>query len=579
MSARMSVVLALGAITAAAGCGPSGSRLPVKMVPPRVAGAVDVGALPGAQPLTLVLGVKTRNQALLDETIAETRADRSRLLTPSDFADRFAVSTDGYAQLIDWATANGFQIVRATASRTTLTLVATPSSIERAFGMHIRVYRDANGVFYAPDREPDLTSGVLGNVSSIVGFSNAGHWWSHRRPRAAPPEAIPTPLPTNGYGMAGLRTLYNAPAALDAYAGAGERIAILGVGAPALDTDTLPLGTNPHYNTPQLYDLALYVSPRPVPTSYKQIQVGASGTADPGDDATYGENTLDAEMVLTFAPAANVDHVLVTNNEYGLFSDGIAFIVNDPVESTAHAVSLSYGLCESFELSSPGDAPPAFPVLNVLFQQALTEGQQWFVAAGDSGTDDCGDGTNDPVTTVDWPGSSPYVFSVGGTEIDAVKVKKVTTYHEEAWGGGGYDYGGGGGGASQAFAKPSWQVGVTVADGARDVPDISALAGDPGIDEIWEGTDSPSVGTSCSAPMWAGIWGLVDGASNGGRGFSQGPLDLYAHAPAGGIVDVSLGTNDVGTVAGGFPAVAGYDLATGRGVPNVSILMSQTGWK
>ncbi len=461
--------------------------------------------------------------------------------------------------------------MRATAGRTTLTLSGAVADIERAFGLHLRLWSDAKGIFYAPDHDPEL-AGVLGNISSIVGFTNAGRWWSHRKDR--PANTIPTPpQPKNGYGYAGLRTLYDAPTGTNAPLGEGERVAILGVGAPELEGDMLPSGTAPNWNTPQLADINQYLgAASPSPELYTQIQVGDSGAADAGDVDTYGENTLDAEMVMTFAPKAQVDHVLVVDNEYGLFSDGIAFIVNDPTESTARAVSLSYGTCES------GD-PTQFPIINALLAQALTEGQQWFVAAGDSGTDDCEDGPSDPVLTVDWPGSSPYAFSVGGTQISG---KKKTGFFETVWGDNYWDDGAGGGGASQVFSKRSGQVGVTPDDNARDVPDVSALAANPGIDEIQGGTDDPSYGTSCAAPLWAGIWAVVDEASNSGHGFAQGPIDLYARAPAGGIVDINptvSNSNAVGTPPGGYSTGPGYDQATGLGVPDVAKLVLQTTWQ
>ena len=47
--------------------------------------------------------------------------------------------------------------------------------------------------------------------------------------------------------------------------------------------------------------------------------------------------------------------------------------------------------------------------------QAAAEGQFWFSASGDNGTDDCDNGGS--AVSADFPGTSPYVISVGGTNV------------------------------------------------------------------------------------------------------------------------------------------------------------------
>ncbi len=71
-------VFAATVCLALAACAPSGARSTPSMVPARVNQAVDIGALDGARPITLVLGVKTHDQDLLDLTVAQARADRAR---------------------------------------------------------------------------------------------------------------------------------------------------------------------------------------------------------------------------------------------------------------------------------------------------------------------------------------------------------------------------------------------------------------------------------------------------------------------------------------------------------------------
>src|SRR6185369_11348168 len=148
-----------------------------------------------------------------------------------------------------------------------------------------------------------------------------------------------------------------------------------------------------------------------------------------------------------------------------LFTDGISYIVNQHPE--AHAVSVSYGSCER------GVAQEA-AVINTLFEQALAEGQTWFFASGDTGTDACRDGSGNKHLDAGWPGSSPFAVGVGGTMIGTGGVE--VTWNENATGGGA-----GGGGPSEIFSKPAYQQGKTPADGARDTPDLSAIAGGGGV--------------------------------------------------------------------------------------------------
>src|SRR5207248_9631022 len=123
-------------------------------------------------------------------------------------------------------------------------------------------------------------------------------------------------------------------------------------------------------------------------------------------DTEYTENLLDIDMTMTLAPHADFIHVITATNG-GLFADGFGFVVNNVPE--AHQVSLSFGTCESFAASSA-------LVMDQLLAQAKAQGQQWFVASGDTGSNGCEKGPANQILAVQWPTSSPYVISVGGTQ-------------------------------------------------------------------------------------------------------------------------------------------------------------------
>jgi kumamolisin len=206
------------------------------------------------------------------------------------------------------------------------------------------------------------------------------------------------------------------------------------------------------------------------------------------------------------------------------------------------------------------------PVINALLAQARAQGQQWFFATGDVGTDGCQDGTG--VLSAGWPASAPNAVGVGGEQI-------ATDGTEQAWGDPS-NGGGGGGGPSETFDKPAYQVGVTPNDNSRDTPDVVALAGSPGVVQIDSGKPTASEGTSAAAPLWAAMWALID-QSQGGKGLPTGLEKLYKLGKAGtGFRDITIGSNAGGTTPG-FPAGPGYDLATGLGAPDLQTLIAAWG--
>jgi kumamolisin len=149
-------------------------------------------------------------------------------------------------------------------------------------------------------------------------------------------------------------------------------------------------------------------------------------------------------------------------------------------------------------------------------------------------------------------------MAVGGTDL-AGSV-------EEAWADGG-------GGESEINVKPAYQLGVGPYpnDGVRDVPDIAALAGNPGVQTFAGGRVGAAAGTSAAAPQWAAAWAILNQSVKARfpDGIQNAHVRLYQLGQAGlGMNDITTGTIVNGS-QGTFPAGPGYDLATGWGTPNV----------
>lgn len=155
---------------------------------------------------------------------------------------------------------------------------------------------------------------------------------------------------------------------------------------------------------------------------------------------------------------------------------------------------------------------------------------------------------------VQFPASSPHVIAVGGTSL--TRAQNARGWTETAWSGAGS-------GCSIEYAKPVWQVDQLC--GTRMVADVSAVA-DPSTGVAVYGPKSRASsgwmvigGTSASAPLIAGIYGLNGGTANYGA-------DPYRNTSA--LFDVTSGQN--GSCGGSYfcTATVGYDGPTGLGTPD-----------
>ena len=132
-----------------------------------------------------------------------------------------------------------------------------------------------------------------------------------------------------------------------------------------------------------------------------------------GSGVGTGEAALDIEDVIGLAPLATID---VYSAPEGSEYDGEPYskIVN---ADTDQVVSISYGLCELDEDVAFTDSESA------VFEQAATQGESVFAAAGDKGSTGCYGRIRARLTastpSVDDPASQPYVLGVGGTSIGA----------------------------------------------------------------------------------------------------------------------------------------------------------------
>jgi len=240
--------------------------------------------------------------------------------------------------------------------------------------------------------------------------------------------------------------------------------------------------------------------------------------------------------------------------------------------------------------------------VNTEFQKIGLRGVSIIVASGDSGANGRTDEyCTSPTLLPDYPAASPYVTSVGATEIHNPVYNLPNT--PPACNNQGYACASGGleaavsyaqssfasgGGFSNVAARPSYQndavnaylnSGVALPPASyynatsRGYPDVAAFGS--GI-LIYDGGLTLVGGTSASSPIWGGIASLLNDYSLGATGKPLGFLNpllykIFASTPSA-FTDITVGDNkctEGGCSAScqGYLAAPGWDPVTGLGSP------------
>lgn len=187
-------------------------------------------------------------------------------------------------------------------------------------------------------------------------------------------------------------------------------------------------------------------------------------------------------------------------------------------------------------------------------------------ASGDNGSTD---GSTSGNPTVDFPASSPFLVGCGGTKLT---LSGASISSEQTWNELSSNEGATGGGVSEAFALPGFQQSAKVPKApngfaGRGVPDVAGDA-DPatGYNVVVDGQQSVIGGTSAVAPLWAGLFALINQSLGTNVGYVN-PL-LYSAKAEAAFHDITAGNN------GTYSAGLGWDACTGLGSPNGAALLT-----
>jgi kumamolisin len=289
------------------------------------------------------------------------------------------------------------------------------------------------------------------------------------------------------------------------------------------------------------------------------------------------EVMMDLQIIAALCPKASIVAYFASWSEGGWIN--LLDEVTSGGRATPSALSISYGLAEEAADWSRG----AMTSINERLQIAAMMGITVCVSSGDDGS---GCGRTDSRCHVEFPSSSPFVLSVGGTMLTTTEGGRSS---ETVWWtapGKRTSKGGGatGGGVSTLNPRPAWQKPTVSsanpnAPDSRVLPDVCALAGPPFYAFLVDGKPLHSGGTSAATPLWAALIARINGALPPyKRQRFLTPLLYNPRVSREGFRDIVLGHNASHPHPGvGYVAAVGFDAVSGWGVPNGEGLLASLG--
>jgi subtilase family serine protease len=436
------------------------------------------------------------------------------------------------------------------------------------------------------------------------------------------------------YGPDQLRAFYGLGPLATSNDGAGQTIVLVDAyGSPTAGNDVAFFAKTFGGPTPNFSTDTPLGSP-----DYKHATGNGSGTSGPtAADGWAGEANLDVQWAYAMAPKAHI--VLLstppaeTQGVQGL--PNLIKAIDGAIDRypAGTVFSMSFGTDEA-AFGSAKAAGSQFAKFDQTFARGQAKGDTFFSSAGDTGSVGVTRAHHQTATAdtpqVSYPNVSPYVTSVGGTQVqdgwtwDPVQDKpfndngtrnplywqwntggSTQPVWNESWAGIAT-----GGGLSTVYGRPTYQNSVAGVVGShRGVPDVAWNAAVNGGVLVYqsffpsiEGPPNWAVygGTSASAPQVAAVTAIANAARKAAgkapvgdlnsviysSGFNKGaafsdivPLK-YGTAPSGFLKDNRIwDTQADGFVTPdpvpGYPTTTGYDLTTGFGSPKAAGYVAQ----
>jgi hypothetical protein len=516
----------------------------------------------------------------------DTPPSGRQFYSAEEFMRTHGAADEDVRALIDFLESESLRVIEADAGRRRVLVEGTASRINSAFDITLNRYRAPHRFVSRPIRKGDGTiiegetitehehqgfegpvsvpSALAGVVSAVIGLDNRRLGGPAGTGTGDPPGATSLTPPA-------LAQLYDFPNTL----AAGQTIGLFAAadeGAAYLPADvtqfigSLPTG----FNTPPIVTpIGLTVG---LTTYGNNTSLITGGSPPP---AAY-ETTQDVQTSSATGQGANVNVYFTENSEAGWEAFLQRAIIPQPGDNPPSVLSASWVLYLDDSEASIGNPALSGSFANIVsgwLQSAAMRGISAFIAIGDWGS---ADQINDTHCHVGYPNSDPWFTGCGGTIIGAIGSPVPPFFEEWAWSdantGSQFDsppYDATGGGVSNTFTVPPYQTSAGVlpiskndGNSRRGVPDVAGMVALTGF--FMDGSGYSVTGTSCVAPLYAGLIATV----NAFLGHSVGFLNptLYEYGPEI-CNDIKVGNNDSGSVpdAPFYVTAIGWDPCTGWG--------------
>jgi hypothetical protein len=535
--------------------------------------------------MQLSVQVPMRNTAALNALLTAQDDPHSSLfhhyLTSDQFTSQFGPLPQTTNRVVAYLTSQGLHVTTITANHAFINVSGSASAVERAFAVTLDTYAFDGRTVFAPLNEPSIPASLAGAVQNIVGLDDVAQYHHRALPKRPQTGGRPPYDPNGcnplGYGPYPLYTAYDITPLADssAFNGTGQTIDIVsfdgayeaditpfdqcfGLPAPTfLPSVSAPNGAYPVNTTPATFmdatedDMDMDVAHEIAPGAALRFYLGSHENIS-GSGSDYYVTYYITEVLPVFEQIVQDDNGGGTNPPPNVTSSwGIG--CEEMINTGEHAV-LSVQL-EQYDTT---------------LTQGAAEGIAFFQDTGDSGSDDCNNGT----TSIDIAAADPHVVAVGGTNYTAGLDNTRGT--EVGWNRSG-------GGQSTYFPEPFYQRNMPAyydVPTMRGIPDVAADAcSDTQAVGYAVYCTAPNLygmacpgwevngGTSAATPLWAGIAADIDSYLSyyGKDTLGTASALLYQvnlHDYPNAFYDITSGSNDA------YSAGSGYDFVTGMGSPN-----------
>ncbi len=381
--------------------------------PPRALAADDIGAVPGTlqlQGISLVFSRSAAQQNALDALVAAQQNPASPLyhhwITPDQYAAQFGVADSDIAAAETWLEQQGFSVDRVSRSRNRIYFSGTAGQVANAFGVPAALLPHRRAT---PFSLPQGTS--LPRPTSAFPPPSAPAFW---------PSAT---CPTSGLSRTSSVAEFSRPGPASPPARPGITTSLPATSPPSTTsprptTPATPAPTSPSPSSASPRSISQTSPTSRTPSASPARRPSSSSFPAPAPPPSMPTATKPSPTSISSTPAPSPKARRFTSSTPATATKAPSTPSSTPIDQrTAPIISSSYGECE------PALGASEYASYNADLEQAAAQGQTVVAAAGDDGSTDCYGGFNAKNVTgneqlaVDFPGSSQYVTSMGGTEF------------------------------------------------------------------------------------------------------------------------------------------------------------------